>query len=244
MVVISTCHTVLGGCHIPRASAVAPPSIHCCTYRVSTIAPTIVPTTCPPLYPLRVHCCTHCASTVVPTARPPLYPPRVHRCTHRTSTIVPTHCASIVAPAAHPLLRSPRIHHCACHVSVVVLLCLSCARLVPVVRALLHLSCVHALLCLSCMCYCVCHACIVVPVVRACVMHPSCVRASLRPSLHLLSYPSSATYEWVPGHTVHTHQESDLLLLLVCISQMMTNEEVRGIPYLCATMSMCCRLRG
>ena len=24
---------------------------------------------------------------------------------------------------------------------------------------------------------------------------------------------------------------------------MMTNEEVRGIPYLCATMSMCCRLR-
>ena len=207
---------------------------------------------CAPMHPLlhllRVHRCTHhCthqASTVVPTARPPLYPPRVHRCTHCASTIVPTHCASIVAPATHPLLRSPHIRHCACRASVVVLLCLSCARLVPVVRALLRPSCVRALLHPSCMRYCVRCTCIVAPIVRACVMHPSCVRASLHPSSHLSSYPSSATYEWVPGHTVHTYRESDLLLLLTCISQIVTNKEVRGIPYLHATMSMCCCLRG
>ena len=168
------------------------------------------------------HHCTHHMSTVVPTTCPPLYPLHIHRCTHCASTIVPTHCASIIAPAMHPLLRLLHIHHCTCHVSVVVLLCLSCARLVPII---------HALLSLSCVCCCAHYTCIVVPIVCA-LLCPSCVCASLRPSSHLLLYSLSATYEWVPGHTLHTHWESDLPLLLACISQMMINEEVRGIPYL------------
>ena len=142
------------------------------------------------------------------------HPSCINHCTHRASTVAPTSHPPLHPPRVHRCTYPPRIHRCARHASTVA----------PVARPLLCLSCAR-----------------LVPVVRP-LLRPSCVRASLRPSSHLSSYPSSATYEGCLGIQFIPIGSRDLPLLLAYISQMMTNGEVMGSPYLraarvCAVVS-------